>query len=71
MDNHANEINKLSRELGLLSNYEFNMDELKNLSPLDSTSSSIYIGDNLTYLQGLSKTSPKTIDFCYIDPPYN
>ncbi|WP_316045132.1 site-specific DNA-methyltransferase [Klebsiella quasipneumoniae] len=47
------------------------MDELKNLSPLDSTSSSIYIGDNLTYLQGLSKTSPKTIDFCYIDPPYN
>ncbi|HCI4429709.1 TPA: site-specific DNA-methyltransferase, partial [Klebsiella pneumoniae] len=69
--NHANEINKLSRELGLLSNYEFNMDELKNLSPLDSTSSSIYIGDNLTYLQGLSKTSPKTIDFCYIDPPYN
>lgn len=29
MDNHANEINKLSRELGLLSNYEFNMDELK------------------------------------------
>ncbi|HBQ7329354.1 TPA: site-specific DNA-methyltransferase, partial [Klebsiella pneumoniae] len=68
---HANEINKLSRELGLLSNYEFNMDELKNLSPLDSTSSSIYIGDNLTYLQGLSKTSPKTIDFCYIDPPYN
>ncbi|HDS3239129.1 TPA: site-specific DNA-methyltransferase, partial [Klebsiella pneumoniae] len=55
----------------LLSNYEFNMDELKNLSPLDSTSSSIYIGDNLTYLQGLSKTSPKTIDFCYIDPPYN
>lgn len=71
MDNHANEINKLSRELGLLSNYEFNIDELKNLSPLDSTSSSIYIGDNLTYLQGLSKNSPKTIDFCYIDPPYN
>lgn len=71
MDNHAYEINKLSRELGLLSNYEIKIDELKNLSPLGSTSSSIYIGDNLTYLQELSKTSPETIDFCYIDPPYN
>lgn len=71
MDNHAYEINKLSRELGLLSNYEIKIDELKNLSPLGSTSSSIYIGDNLTYLQEFSKTSPETIDFCYIDPPYN
>ncbi|KLG02385.1 site-specific DNA-methyltransferase [Enterobacter hormaechei] len=72
MKYNASEINKLSRELGLFSNYEIGVsDDIGALSPLDPTCSSIYLGDNLMYLQELSRNSPETIDFCYIDPPYN
>lgn len=71
MKHHADEINKLSRELGLFSNYEINVSDKVDVSPLDITCSSIYLGDNLIYLHELSRKSPETIDFCYIDPPYN
>ncbi|EEQ5977140.1 site-specific DNA-methyltransferase [Escherichia coli] len=64
-------MNKLSRELGLFSNYEINVSDKVDVSPLDITCSSIYLGDNLIYLHELSRKSPETIDFCYIDPPYN
>lgn len=31
----------------------------------------LYSGDNLNGLSSLSETSPSSIGFCYIDPPYN
>ncbi|EFC9581018.1 site-specific DNA-methyltransferase, partial [Escherichia coli] len=54
MKHHADEINKLSRELGLFSNYEINVSDKVDVSPLDITCSSIYLGDNLIYLHELS-----------------
>lgn len=41
------------------------------LQPKSLPDSSLFVGDNLIYLLHYATTSPRLIDFCYIDPPYN
>lgn len=38
---------------------------------LDSVDTTLFVGDNLPNLKYLAHSYPKTVDMCYIDPPYN
>ena len=35
------------------------------------TDTTLFVGDNLPYLNEIALRSPRIVDFCYIDPPYN
>lgn len=65
-------INQLSMSMGLGSclQQEFFVDN--RVLDLDFEQNCLlYSGDNLNGLSSLSETSPSSIGFCYIDPPYN
>jgi len=70
-----NKINYLGRLLQLQSQSSLLMDSAsvspQRINPDELPASTVLIGDNLVYLMHFACTSSESVDFCYIDPPYN
>lgn len=68
-------INELCNLLGLPNQGELFVGEVCNISDYSAgwkeNDITLFKGENLIHLKGLAAQSPRTIDFCYIDPPYN
>lgn len=71
----CHKISKLEKLLGLPSQINRTFDTIptfpNRLIPTRLADSSLFIGDNFTFLMHFAQTSSDIIDFCYIDPPYN
>ena len=75
MPNLKNNINHLESLLQLKTQIDLQLTStpksIQRIDPGSLPDSSLFVGDNLTYLMSFAHSSRGIVDLCYIDPPYN
>lgn len=75
IDKVASKISRVEKKLGLIQSKlipTLSKDQVERIcSDWQSNNATLFIGDNLAYLQALAESGQGFIDICYIDPPYN
>lgn len=69
------QIENIEHELGFDSQQQFRLEEVPALPAVSQSwtqsQTSLFVGDNLTFLKDFASNCPNIVDVCYIDPPYN